>query len=81
MWRSRSSWSKCIRLELTLALRIVTRHFRARSIALCLVGGRRKGWNCQFLEVDLKTPLPRKLHFTSTEKVIELVERGVILAF
>jgi hypothetical protein len=68
-------------VELTLALRIVTCHFRARSITPCLVGGYRNGWNCQFLEVDLKTPLPRKLHFTSTEKVIELVERGVILAF
>ena len=36
----------------------------------------RNGWQCQFLEQDLKTPLPRKLHFTSSEKVIELVERG-----
>jgi hypothetical protein len=36
----------------------------------------RYGWQCQFREADLKTPLPRKLHFTSSEKVIELVERG-----
>ena len=36
----------------------------------------RNGWQCQFLEKDLKTSLPRKLHFTSAEKVIELVERG-----
>jgi len=36
----------------------------------------RYGWHCQFLEEDLKTPLPRKLHFTSADKVIELVERG-----
>jgi hypothetical protein len=36
----------------------------------------RYGWHCQFLEQDLKTPLPRKLHFTSPDKVIELVERG-----
>jgi hypothetical protein len=34
------------------------------------------GWQCQFLEKDLKTPLPRKLHFTSSDKVVELVERG-----
>jgi len=34
------------------------------------------GWHCQFMEVDLKTSLPRKLHFTSAEKGIELVERG-----
>jgi hypothetical protein len=36
----------------------------------------RNGWNCQFLEEDLKTSLPRKLHFTSADKVVELVERG-----
>ena len=36
----------------------------------------RYGWHCQFLEEDLKTPLPRKLHFTSADKVIELVGRG-----
>ena len=36
----------------------------------------RNGWQCQFLEIDLKTPLPRKLHFISAAKVIELVERG-----
>ena len=26
--------------------------------------------------MDLKTSLPQKLHFTSSEKVIQLVERG-----
>ncbi len=36
----------------------------------------RYGWHCQFQEQDLKTPLPRKLHFKSSEKVVELVERG-----
>jgi hypothetical protein len=36
----------------------------------------RNGWHCQFLELDLKTPLPKKLRFTSPDKVIELVERG-----
>ena len=36
----------------------------------------RNGWHCQFLERDLKTSLPCKLHFTTPEKVIELVERG-----
>ena len=36
----------------------------------------RFGWHCQFLEEDLKTPLPKKLHFASPDKVIELVERG-----
>ena len=36
----------------------------------------RFGWHCQFLEEDLQTPLPRKLHFASPDKVVELVERG-----
>ena len=36
----------------------------------------RHGWQCQFLGADLRTPLPRRLRFTSAEKVIELVERG-----
>ena len=36
----------------------------------------RHGWQCQFLEADLKTPLPKRLHFTSPDKIIELVERG-----
>jgi hypothetical protein len=36
----------------------------------------RQGWQCQFLEADLQTPLPRKLHFASSAKVVELVERA-----
>ena len=36
----------------------------------------RRGWQVQFLEADLKTALPRKLHFASADKVIELVARG-----
>jgi hypothetical protein len=31
------------------------------------------GWYCQFLESDLKTPLPRKLNFATEDKVVELV--------
>jgi hypothetical protein len=30
----------------------------------------------EFLEQDLKTPLPCRLHFKSSDRVIELVERG-----
>jgi hypothetical protein len=36
----------------------------------------RYGWQCQFLEADLKTPLPKRLHFTSPDKINDLVERG-----
>ena len=31
----------------------------------------RDGWRCQFTEADLKTPLPSKLHFASSSKVVE----------
>jgi hypothetical protein len=36
----------------------------------------RYGWHCQFLEADLQTPLPRKLTFVTSDKIIELVERA-----
>jgi hypothetical protein len=36
----------------------------------------RHGWQCQFLEADLQTPLPKRLHFASSDKVVALVERG-----
>ena len=36
----------------------------------------RKGWHCQFLEADLKTPLPKKLNLSSSQKLTEAAERG-----
>ena len=36
----------------------------------------RRGWQCQFLEEDLKTPLHRKLVFISHDKIFEIAERG-----
>lgn len=36
----------------------------------------RDGWDCSFLEADLKTSLHRHLHFTSADKIVQLVERG-----
>jgi hypothetical protein len=33
------------------------------------------GWFCQFLEQDLKTPLPRKLIFAGPEKIREIYDR------
>lgn len=35
-----------------------------------------KGWYCQFLETDRKTPLPKKLTFASANQVRELAELG-----
>jgi len=34
------------------------------------------GWHCQFLEEDLKTPLPRKLNLLRQEKLFEIAEHG-----
>jgi hypothetical protein len=34
------------------------------------------GWQCQFLEADLKTSLRRQMHFASSDRLIEFVERG-----
>ena len=36
----------------------------------------RDGWHCQFLEADLKTPLPKKLNLSSSQKVTETAVRG-----
>jgi hypothetical protein len=36
----------------------------------------RSGWQVQFLEADLKTPLPRKLTFADPDKIRELARRG-----
>ena len=35
----------------------------------------RNGWHCQFLEADLKTPLPLKLTFATPDKLVEIFER------
>jgi hypothetical protein len=35
-----------------------------------------KGWYCQFLEEDLKTSLPRKFTFATSDKVAELAQMG-----
>jgi hypothetical protein len=36
----------------------------------------RSGWQVQFLEPDLKTPLPRKFTFADPEKIREMARRG-----
>jgi hypothetical protein len=36
----------------------------------------RQGWQVQFLEADLRTPLPRTLTFTDPDKIRELARRG-----
>jgi hypothetical protein len=36
----------------------------------------RGGWQVQFLEADLRTPLPRTLTFSDPDKIRELARRG-----
>ncbi len=36
----------------------------------------REGWFCQFLEEDLKTPLPKKMTLEDPAKLFEIAERG-----
>jgi hypothetical protein len=36
----------------------------------------RHRWQVQFLEADLRTPLPKKLTFTDPDKIRELARRG-----
>ena len=35
----------------------------------------REGWHCQFLEADLKTPLPRKLNLKTPDDIRGMIER------
>jgi len=35
----------------------------------------RDGWMCQFLEEDLKTPLPRRLYFRDPAKIRTIVDK------
>jgi hypothetical protein len=37
---------------------------------------RRDSWHCQFVEADLKTPLPRKVTLDDPRKIIEMAKRG-----
>jgi hypothetical protein len=36
----------------------------------------RSGWQVQFLEADLRTPLPKKLTFSDPDKIRELARKG-----
>lgn len=36
----------------------------------------RSGWQVQFLEADLRTPLPRKFTFTDPDKIRGLARKG-----
>ena len=35
-----------------------------------------KGWMCQFLEADVRTPLRKKLIFQDPQKIVEMAKKG-----
>jgi len=37
------------------------------------------GWQCQFIEEDLKTALPKRVTFATADKIRELARRGEAL--
>jgi len=39
-----------------------------------------ESWQCEFTEMDSRTPLPRKLTFATADKVREMAERGGALS-
>ncbi len=36
----------------------------------------RDGWSCQFMEDDLKTPLPKRVSFRDSAKIYEIARRA-----
>jgi hypothetical protein len=51
------------------AIKRVTRHRVLMNFML------NRGWHCQFLEEDCRTPLPLRLAFVHSDKIYELHER------
>jgi hypothetical protein len=68
---TRRLFSPFIRLYLT----IMTRYDRP-SHRVYMTFFSRSGWQVQFCEADLKTPLPRRFTFADPEKIRELARRG-----
>jgi hypothetical protein len=49
---------------------------RPRGHRVYLRFERGQSWNCQFLEEDLKTALPRRLTLKDSQKLFQIAERG-----
>lgn len=60
-------------------IRDVSRYDRTSHTVYCSFMLCRGSWFCQFLETDLKTPLPRKLTFAHADKIRDLARRGEAL--
>lgn len=43
---------------------------------VCMSFQTQSGWRCQFLEGDLKTPIPVRLNLLRKERLFEIAERG-----
>ncbi len=63
-------------VRLLFPLTVYMSRYDRPSHRVYMIFFQREGWQVQFLEADLKTPLPRKLTFTDPEKIRELARRG-----
>jgi hypothetical protein len=66
----------CAYIRLSFAFTLYMSRYDRPSHQVYMYFFKRGGWQVQFLESDLKTPLPRKLTFTDPDKIRELARRG-----
>jgi hypothetical protein len=66
----------CGYIRLSFAYTHLMSRFERPSHRVYMSFFRRQGWQVQFLEADLKTPLPRRLTFADADKIRELARRG-----
>ena len=68
--------SEPFRLRLLFAYTATMSRYDRPSHQVYMYFFKRGGWQVQFTEADLKTPLPRRLTFSDPEKIRELARRG-----
>jgi hypothetical protein len=68
--------AKPVDLRFSFAYTVVVSRYDRPSHRVYMSFFFRSGWQVQFLEADLRTPLPRKLTFTDPDEIRELARRG-----
>jgi hypothetical protein len=66
-------------IRLLFAYTVLVNRYDRPSHQVYMYFQSRGGWQVQFLEVDLKTPLPRQFTFQHADKLRELARRGEAL--
>jgi hypothetical protein len=66
----------CGHFRLSFAYAVCMSRYDRPSHRVYMVFFVRQGWQAQFLEADLKTPLPKKLTFNDPDKIRELARHG-----